>query len=146
MPRTVVYPPSTPRHFGDPNDNTSDSDRYSEKIVKFVPAEVLAFYLPAVSLSGDDVNLIRLCFGAGLIGTLVYLLTAGQSEAKEKKPLPHFYILAVIAFAVWAVGVSQATGSIFGVDPRTATVILTITVFLLPGVDTLLAKWLRRTK
>ena len=58
------------------------------------------------SLLGDGSTTARV---AGAIGTFGYLWVAGQRQPPDKKPLPYFYALAVIAFLCWAVGTSRAS-------------------------------------
>ena len=47
MPRSVVYPPNV------------NADNYGEKLLKYVPAEVIAFFVPAFEIV-KDLSLIHI--------------------------------------------------------------------------------------
>ena len=49
MPRTVV-PPTRMRG----RDSSAGGDSLPERLVKYVPAETLAFFVPVAALLGDD--------------------------------------------------------------------------------------------
>ncbi len=141
MPRTIVYPPR--RVAGGQVAAAGETgDPYTEKVAKYVPAEVLGFFLPATVLANNNNILLLACFIVGLIGTPLYLFTTSSGQPDEKKPRPHFYFLALIAFAAWAVGTSGITARFFGLDTNAATFVLAVAVFLIPGLDQLVTKFL----
>lgn len=108
MSRTVVPPPAIRGGVGGPG-----GDTVPEKLVKYVPAETLAFLLPTASAFGADREFALLViFLVGLVGSIGYLYNRGQKEPEDKRPLTHFYVLAGIAYVCWALG---ASGSIAGV-------------------------------
>lgn len=144
MARTIVYSRPVPDGMGRPVRRQKEDD-YGVKLAKYVPAEVLAFFLPTTALAGDRKDYILAICVIGLIGTLLYLGVAAYREKDlSKRPLPHFYVLAVVAFVAWALGSSSAVDKALGVDQTLAALILAAVVFLLPGLDIVLATWTRR--
>lgn len=136
MPRTVVPPqaPSRPQAGG-----SSNPDRIPEKIAKYVPAETLAFFVPAAAMIGsDNDSLLVVALIAGLLGTPGYLYLQAQRTSAAERPLWHFYVLAVIAFACWALAATSAVADLLGVSQSAAGVVLLIAVFLIPLADSVL--------
>jgi hypothetical protein len=117
------------------------ADGFPEKLAKYVPAEVLAFYVPAVALTGvrtDRISLI-VATAAGLAGTVIYLVLAARSEPNpRRRPPVWFYGLAAIAFLGWAVGTVPEVASLTGLSAGLVSLILPICVFLIPAVDQLI--------
>jgi hypothetical protein len=107
MPRTVV-PPVRWRGPGGPG--SAGGDGFPERLVKYVPAETLAFFVPlaAVLDPGHRLWLITVLV-VGAVGTVGYLWLAGQQAGPDERPLPHFYALSCVAFLCWAVGTAAAS-------------------------------------
>jgi hypothetical protein len=103
-----------------------EKDSYSEQILKFIPAEVVAFYLPALATaatlpggettSGELVKwgepygwAILIIFLAGLGATFVYMYKSAKKDLEEKKvvdPTLRAIIkagISTIAFIIWAI-------------------------------------------
>lgn len=148
MPRTPTYPRAASTAETLPRSTAASAstaqplsaDGMAEKIVKYVPAEVLAFYAPAYALIPEgDLLLRRIVLGAGLIGTVVYLLAA---RPKSAGPPAYFYVLAAIAFLAWAVGVSDVGVQLLGLSPAASKVLFAVGVFLIPGIDEALTRFL----
>jgi hypothetical protein len=114
-------------------------DGYTDKLTKYVPAEVLSFFAPTVSLIGERPELVFAAAGVGLLATPGYLWRTAQNKPEKEKPLPHFYLLAAISFVVWAVATTRL-GSLIGLDQTVTAFILAATVFVLPLLDDLLAR------
>ncbi len=132
MPRTVV-PPARFRGNGTP---PAGGDGLPERLVKYVPAETLAFFVPlAAGIGSGRRVLLVVVLCAGLVGTIGYLWLAGQRAAADERPRPHFFVLAAVAFVSWAVGTSPNVAGLFGVDRLVAGVWLGLAVFLIPLVD-----------
>ena len=90
MNRTILYKDSSD---GPP-------DGYADKLVKYIPGEVTAFYIPAYALASDfGKGAIYFTLVVCVLGMLVYL---SLSADKERKPRKYFYLLSIIAFAAWA--------------------------------------------
>ena len=128
MPRTIVY--SDVR--GQPGDD------YLTRLVKYVPGEVLSFFLLVTSIFGNEEPFLVMTIIACLLGTPLYLYVTGLQVESRKRPHFYSYILALVAFAAWAVGTSTAVDSLFRIDKTFSQFLLFLTVFLLPGIDTLL--------
>ena len=133
MTRTVVPPPPGESEGG---------DDFPTALVKYVPAETLAFFVPAAAGIGRDRSaLLILVVVVGAIGTLGYLWLRAQAEPdKNKRPLLHFYVLAVIAFLVWAIGTAPSVAQLAHLDEVAAGVVLGTGVFLIPLADRLLTR------
>jgi len=72
-----------------------------------VPAETLAFFIPAAAaIGGDRDTLLIFVLVLAAVDTLGYLWLASPSDTAMERPLVHFYVLAVIAFLCWAVATS----------------------------------------
>jgi hypothetical protein len=138
MPRTVVYR-SRASHKGSRSlykgVNGSDADSYSGRLVKFVPAEVLAFFVPAAANWSDDESALTVIFITGLLATPLYLWVQGRDLDPDRQPELWSYPLAVAAFFAWAVGTSAATSTHLGLSSRTGTLILALAAFLIPLLD-----------
>lgn len=145
MARTIVYPqrrpPSGVYAGGEP---VPPPDTYREKLVKLVPAEVVAFFAFAAAQWGDDKTLLIVILVLGTLATPAYLWQSTLSKPREEKPLPHFYGIVTIAFFAWALGVSPRVADLIGIKPSAGAFILTATAFVLPLVDTALAHVLTR--
>jgi len=138
MPRTIVY--ATPRTAtskglggGGPDQK---GDGYTERLSKYIPAEVLAGFLPLVGLAADRNALLLATFVIGLVAALLYLYVhARQLPDPAKRPRLFFYAFAAIAFVAWAFGTSEPMRTLFGVDAVAARYILAIVAFALPVAD-----------
>ena len=140
MTRTVVPPSSSRRRRGQ---GAEPGDGLPEKLVKYVPAETLAFFVPtAAALGTDHDGALIAAILIGAAGTVGYLWLAARGEPPAKRPLPHFYALSVIAFACWALGTGPSVMQLVGVDPTVAGVILGFGVFVIPLVDGILSELL----
>jgi hypothetical protein len=92
----------------------------AEQIVKFIPAEVIAFYLPALaavaglkatdgSVTPQYTNTLWIVFVVGLIATFAYMYRGAHSDlVSHKIPNPIMRglakaIISTFAFAFWAI-------------------------------------------
>ena len=118
------------------------ADSLPEKLVKYVPAETLAFFVPLAAAAGTQRQgfLIALLV-IGVIGTVAYLWYAARSLPAGQRPLLHFYVLAPIAFLCWAVATAPNVADLIGIDSLISAAILTGSVFLIPITDSILT-WL----
>jgi hypothetical protein len=142
MPRTIVY--ATPRPRGDAttrdavktNGDEKGGDGYTERLSKYIPAEVLAAFLPLIGLTDGQTGRLQIALLVGLAGTLIYLyMHARQETDASKRPRPFFYLLAAIAFVAWAVGTSEAVRGLLGWDATGAQFGLAIAAFSIPALD-----------
>ena len=153
MPRTVVYPsPATRTIASDaaadavtpPKTETSQEDGFGDKLVKYIPAEVIAFYVSGYILAGQLGKAAQwTVLVACLLGTAAYLFVRAD---KVNPPRWYFYVLAIISFLAWAVGTSTAGADLLMWPTDKAEImgkfIVTAAVFLVPLTDELLTKLL----
>lgn len=140
MPRTIVYAqPRSGAQTRDPlqtNGEKPGGDGYTERLSKYIPAEVLALFIPLVGLTSDLADRLWAALLVGLAGTVIYLyIHARQETDATKRPRPFFYALAAIAFVAWAAGTSEGVRGLFGWDESGAQFSLAITAFAVPGLD-----------
>lgn len=141
MVRTVVYPSAKQAL---PAAVVQQPDSFGDKLVKYIPAEVIGFFLPAYALATKLTGhkwvgwAILVLSSLGLVG---YLLIRAD---KNNPPRPYFYLLSVAAFLAWVVGTSSAGGDLFCLDQPeiTGKLIVMGAVFLIPLADELLTRYL----
>lgn len=153
MSRVVIYPsassaPQKPGtiHFGGPGASAREPegagtipDGYAEKLMKFVPAEVVAFFAPMAALVQDRPLLMVAAAVVGLAATPAYLVAAARNLPSEQRPPLHYYILSSIAFVAWALGTSDL-GALAGLDSIATAFTLGVTVLLIPLADSVLTR------
>jgi hypothetical protein len=112
-------------------------DGFPEKLAKYVPAEVLAFYVPALAIGGvrQDVQALLLVTVVAAVGVVGYLAWSARSLPAENRPPTWFYMLALVAFGGWAVGTVPELGADLKLSAAVSSVLLPITVFLVPAID-----------
>jgi hypothetical protein len=150
--------PAAPSVTADVPTSTTAVDNYATRIVKYIPAEVIAFYLAADKLfapsrvsgaaaqpaANGDANFMSLfisahsnqiaagIFVAALIATPLYL----WKQAEQDQPWLVNVLVSTIAFAIWAYATQ---GAVFApvYDARIASLaILSFTLlsgFIVPG-------------
>jgi hypothetical protein len=140
MPRTIVPPQRAARQ----GEEGATGDQLPEKLVKYIPAETLAFVVPVTAALGSDREgwLIAILIIAALL-TPAYLWNSARSLPANERPLTHFYVLAVLAFAGWAIGTCPSVADLISVDDVIAGVILALAVFLIPISDGILSDVLK---
>src|SRR4051794_10309837 len=114
MARTVTYPPkSSHSHLSDAERSrlVHQADGYREKIVKYVPAEVLAFVIPLAHT--DKRADVRLVFWLGVIATPILLFAASRTLEAARRPRFWFYGLALIAYWAWAIGTNTTIADVW---------------------------------
>jgi peptidoglycan/LPS O-acetylase OafA/YrhL len=118
-------------------------DRYFDKLLKYVPAEAIAFYLPFYEFSKDPESdeWQWIVFAAAILGGFVYLLLRVD---KEKKPRRFYYVIALLALLAWTIGTSTVGADLFGLSDKGSKIIVGIAAFALPGVDEALTRFLPR--
>ena len=114
-------------------------DDYAGKLVKFVPAEVLAFFAPMAAAVQSRKGLLIAATIVAFLATPAYLWYGAQKLPPQQQPLRHFYPLSAIAFLAWALGTSSL-GSLIGLDSIATSFMLGTSVFLIPLADGLLEK------
>ena len=153
MVRNVVYPPH-PRSISSREAAASakaddggeqQPDDYGDKLVKYIPAEVIAFFLPAYALAAKLTDFSDrigwLLVGIAIVGTVGYLLVKAD---KAKPSRWYFYLLAVLAFLGWAIGTTTEVAKLFNLpQPElSGKLVVFVTIFIVPLVDELLTRYL----
>ncbi|MBB3348347.1 hypothetical protein [Sphingomonas sp. BK069] len=106
-------------------------DTYVERLVKYIPPDVIAAYvtiegmIAAAENSRDKAPLSWAVFVIILIACPLYLRRSGVI-----KPLQ--LILSTLAFAVWAFAYNGPPFSLLQLSPIYGAVLLTLTTFLIP--------------
>lgn len=92
--------------------NAVHQDKYPGKLLKYIPADVIAVYLTLdhiLKLSTDKPNVILIAgyvvFGILLIATPFYLLKTGVTARSQ-------LIVATLSFAIWAFSLSGPFSSV----------------------------------
>lgn len=154
MPRTVVYPsPVTQRTLTEvmapdtvaPQMNEPPkADGFADKLLKYIPAEVIAFFVSGYVLAGQlgktaEWVVLVVC----LLGTPAYLFVIAD---KVKPPRWYFYVLAMLSFLAWAAGTSTVGDDLFHWSTDKPEIlgkfIISAAVFLIPLTDELLTRLL----
>jgi hypothetical protein len=123
---------------GDENNDVrtkQEPDKFPDKLAKYIPAEMLAFFLP-FSAAGQERGILIAALVAGCIVTPGYLFITAKKNNPDQMPRFYYYILASVAFAVWAQATSDL-GCIVGLSKTWSSFLLTGGVLLIPGVDEL---------
>lgn len=142
MIRTVVHSaPIRPQGAEDADIQTKDN--YSDKLVKYIPAEVIAFYLPMYTyvLSSVTVNGAVTSKTPLFVVLLISLLGVVGYMYVRRSPTTnwYFYALSAVAFLAWAIGTSSVGQNLFGLPELYNKVILMTGIFLVPMFDELLS-------
>jgi hypothetical protein len=137
MPRTIVYPRVAKRAAA-AGGSASQPDELSEKLLKYIPGEVIAFYVPMYALVPKEPawglwSILTL----GAVGVLGYLFARADKTAP---PRFYFYILAVVAFLAWALGTSTVGTDLWALPDWINRGAIPTSVFLIPMIDEVLTK------
>lgn len=143
MPRGFVFPTDSPAGAALPAAAgaapSPKPDEYAEKLLKYVPAEVIAFFIPATATAdANDHALLVVIFVVAAIGALGYLYRASLSVPADKRGKWWSYPLALAAFTAWALGTSPATADVVDIAPKTGGFILLIAAFVIPLADSII--------
>jgi hypothetical protein len=140
MTRTVVPPPrAVASGPGGRLRGATGGDDLPTKLVKYIPGETLAFFVPAAALIGSDRDGLLVAIAiVGTIGNVGWLWYSARPEPATKRPRTHFYVLSVIAFVVWALVTAPNLADLISLDEVAAAVLLMAGVFLIPLADGIL--------
>lgn len=137
----TVAPPAKP-----------EPQSYTEQILKYIPAEVVAFYIPALAaavalkppsngtapISAYDV-VVWVIFGLGLIGTFIYIRKQAEEELKKNQIANAPYrakvkaAMSTFAFLFWALYLGGPFANVNGYETYGTLAILGFT-FLTPAI------------
>jgi hypothetical protein len=145
MPRAPVLPAlvKASRESGSPlyagGADGPSSDGYAERLIKYIPGEAIAFFLPFASIEGiTDGQLIAVLAVCAVIALWWALNREGRLVEDLKRPSWLVLIWSLIAFAAWAIGTSHATQHMLGWPALTCTIILAGSSVVIPMVDDML--------
>jgi hypothetical protein len=114
------------------------TDGYFDKLVKYVPAEVIAFFAPLASIVEKQTALLVATGIVGLVATPLYIKRYSSNPKNIKngaQPPPIYnYVLSSVAFLVWALATSKL-GDLLHMTSTDIAFMLGVTVFLIPLVD-----------
>lgn len=106
-------------------------DTYAERLVKYIPAEAMAFFLPTYALADSDAIrwLVLLLATAGDLVLLALSAAAARrgivAETETQRQARRYsYVLSIVAFFAWAVGTSDLGVQLFGLTEEVGRIIL----------------------
>lgn len=118
--------------------SSDESDSYLSKLVKYVPVEGLAPFLPlAATADGSDLRLWITFIVALLVGGS---LIAVQVKADQRKPRGWFWPFVIVSFAAWSVGASESFRGLLEVSEDAGGWFLGLAAVSLPALDTAFEK------
>jgi hypothetical protein len=130
MSRSIVYERDA---FGPGSESTAaDASKYGGKLAKYVPAEVLAFFVPVVAII-DSNPLLWVALVLATVFTPVYVWIIAGKEAEPQRW--YTYVIAILAFVVWAIGTTEVGAALFRLETSEAGVVLMVGVFVVPALD-----------
>jgi hypothetical protein len=103
------------------------ADSYNDRVLKYIPAEVVTLYLSVDGLVRAKQNSPVLSWGLfafGLVATILYL----KFSAGVTKPLQ--LIVSAVAFCVWAISIGSPSTYIAGYDAIYGAIALPLFTFL----------------
>jgi hypothetical protein len=113
-------------------------DGWLEKIVKYVPTEIVGAYIAIAAVLGEpqgkaDARALWVFFTILLVLTPLYTLVAA---ARPGLPRPAFQALAAtVAFAAWVAAIGGPFRMLEGYDSRYAVAVMIVVTLLLPLVE-----------
>jgi hypothetical protein len=107
----------TPQSTGEAG-SVSGADEYFDKVVKYVPADVVAAWTAAVAVIKGTVGiptawLLLICLIAGL--GLTFWWTLRQTAEKSQPPATKQAIVASVAFLVWVLALGDLNDALVGI-------------------------------
>jgi|GEM_PF-3795796 hypothetical protein len=125
-----------PEPIAGPEEPEAKPDDYPTKLVKYVPAETVAFvaFASAVALS---TLLSWLVVAIALVGSVLYIATRGRQPWYS-----HF--LTLLAAILWIIGTTRYGEELLGLSYASSRILLAMGVFLIPAIDELLTRWYQR--
>lgn len=134
-------------------------DRYAAKLVKYIPAEVLAAFIPLIALANEikasKEVWLWVTVGIGAACTIGYSrwqstdvlkkqIEAAHGEWPQERvdreykflqPHVYYYALALVAFAAWALATAQPARALIGMDATQSEFVVAAVALVLPLAD-----------
>ena len=151
MIRAVVHRTPPQAEAADvPPPSALEPDKFADKLVKYIPAEAIAFYTPIYAYVRTNATTadgtvpkgpLAIVLAVTLLGLLGYVYARERSDNKTRVKITdwYYYPLAVIAFLCWAIGTSTVAQDLTPLAGWWDKVILLAGVFLVPLADELLS-------
>lgn len=108
-------------------------DSYLNRLVKYVPVEGLAPFIPVAAMAGDKDMQLWITFLATLLVGVV--LIAAQTKNQTPRPRLWFWPFVVIAFVAWSVGASEEFRGLLEVSSESGGWFLALVAVVLPALD-----------
>jgi FtsH-binding integral membrane protein len=94
------------------------ADQYSDKVVKYVPADVVAAWTAAVAIIRGAVGIptiwvLLICLIVGL--GVTYWWTLRQTAEKDQPPATKQALIATVAFLVWVLALGDLNDVLTGI-------------------------------
>jgi hypothetical protein len=137
-------PPVKPTQEG----SQSGKDSYLEKIVKYVPAEIVTLTTVAVAAFEPSGGKIWWIILLGGLANVLYLF--GTALADKTTPMPRFYFypLSILAYVLWAAAIIPAFGDQVGIGGDNVeaeqTFALALAAFVVPLLDSIFTNFRSR--
>jgi FtsH-binding integral membrane protein len=98
--------------------SVSEPDRYFDKVVKYVPADVIAAWTAAVAVIKGTVGIstawaLLICLIVGL--GVTFWWTLRQTAEKSQPPAIKQAIIATVAFLVWVLALGDLNEALAGI-------------------------------
>lgn len=122
-------------------EQNKESDSYSGKLIKYIPAEVVISFTALAALASQVapeklINLSLLVAGVvGILATPTYFWIRSLDQSAEKQPEWFLYLLSPIAFVFWAIAISEPTRNLLNIKPELAQFLLALGAFIVPLLD-----------
>ncbi len=111
----------------------SAEDKYATRLLKYIPAEVVALFVSANGVVPTDLpdrsTYQWIIFAFCVVATPVYLFFTARDEVK-KKPIWTQILLATIAFPVWAFALGGVFASLSWYQPFAGSLLLMGVTFI----------------
>lgn len=115
----------------------SKPDDYFSRLLKYIPAEIVALYVSADGVVPADhpkkFMYLWAIFVFCSIATPVYMFFAARDEV-TKKPIPVQILISTIAFPVWAYALGGPFTSLSSYEPFIGSLLLMAVTFILGAV------------
>lgn len=119
--------------LGDLQNNNRKLDKYTERLIKYIPSEVTALYLTLDALirSSDRIPIIVYwgIFIFGIFATYFYLKRIEKVYKKRQ------LIISTFAYCIWVFAIGGPFATLNWYDPIYASILLPIYTFLIPLLD-----------
>ena len=142
MPRAPVLPSlvdaaqtAEPARFAGEGEAPS-ADPYTTRIVKYIPGEAIALFLPFASFPHISHGvLIAVMCGTGILGMLYAVEREEKLDHFLRRPWWVVAMWSIFAIFVWMVGTSSAVQHLLGWSTVACTFVLAFTAYAIPPVD-----------